>query len=372
MKGKNNSKEKKKPHHPGQALLTWYYGNKRNLPWRQTTDPYKIWLSEVILQQTRVDQGLPYYERFVEKYPDVKSLASARMEEVAKLWQGLGYYTRAQNLHGAAKQVCKELKGKFPTCYAELKKLKGVGDYTASAVASISSGEMVPAIDGNAFRVFSRLFEITEPIDKPATREIFRELAIELMTGLPSGDFNQAVMELGALVCRPKNPDCPSCPLRDYCPSRSGAWENLPVKGVKKKPLEMGLHYLLFFSGTRVLMQRRGRSGLWKNLCDFPSLNHAPIGFKEAPSEELNEKITEIWGPNAAMAQFGKPESLEIKLTHLLTHRKISAEFWRLHVHGKHVTTADKSFFWIPADQVSEQALPKLLEKFLDKIPSLT
>ena len=364
MKRKKRSVSKNAPHPAAVSLLHWYKENKRDLPWRQTGNPYKIWLSEVILQQTRVEQGLPYYERFVERFPDVKSLAQAQMEEVAKLWQGLGYYTRAQNLHEAAIQVCKDFNGEFPTVYHELMKLKGVGDYTASAVASISAGETVPAIDGNAYRVFSRLFVIEEPIDKPATRKIFRRVALDLMIGLPAGDFNQAVMELGARICKPRRPDCSSCPLLAFCPSKTGKWENLPVKSKKKKLMEMNLHYLLFFNGDKVLMQRRGKTGLWKNLTDFPSVENPPEHRINPDNPNFIDKIREIWGAQQGLEVFSKPEPYQWILSHALTHRRIKAEFWKIKMRGATILPSGNDYFWIHIKDAPKQALPKIMEKF--------
>jgi A/G-specific adenine glycosylase len=365
MKGKNNRRSKNNPHPAALLLLKWYSQNRRDLPWRQSRDPYKIWLSEIILQQTRVEQGLPYYERFVERFPQVKKLAAANMQEIAKLWQGLGYYSRAQNLHDAALQVCEEFGGVFPCQYQSLIKLKGVGDYTASAVASIAGGESVPALDGNAFRVFSRLFDIHEPIDKPASRVIFRETAFDMMKDLPAGDFNQAIMDLGALICKPVKPLCTSCPVQDFCPSKLGGWKNLPVKKPKNKAKVIELHYLVFLSGEDVLMQQRGKSGLWKNLCDFPALSTAPLAEDGSYSDDFTEKLNELWGENLKKISLLQPEKCGARITHLLTHRKISAEFWRINITGKRPNPAQKSFFWTLKQDIEKQALPKLLEKFL-------
>lgn len=367
MKGKKPKDSKSKPHPATLLLLQWYGQNKRELPWRQSRDPYKIWLSEIILQQTRVEQGLPYYERFVERFPEVQQLAAADMQEVAKLWQGLGYYSRAQNLHHAAFQVCEEFGAIFPSDYDSLIKLKGVGDYTASAIASIAGGEIVPALDGNAFRVFSRLFDIHEPIDKPASRAIFRESALAMMEGVPPGDFNQAVMDLGATLCKPHNPICNSCPVRDFCPSKSGEWKKLPVKNPKNKAREMQIHYLIFSHDMRVLMQQRGKKGLWKNLCDFPAISKTPISEDQNFSADFKEKLNEIWGEKQIKKVRFEPENCGITVSHLLTHRKIKAEFWRIKMMGKCPEAAATSFFWIPEEDVEKQAIPKILEKFLQK-----
>src|SRR5690606_29978884 len=198
-------------------ILIWSDKNKRNLPWRNTRDPYQIWLSEIILQQTRVIQGTNYFLAFTEKFPRIENLANAQEQEILRLWQGLGYYSRARNLHFTAKHIVKELNGKFPDSFQELLKLKGVGEYTAAAIASIAFNETVPAVDGNVFRVFSRYFNIHRDISLPKTRKYFFELGKETIDQNRPGDFNQAVMELGATVCTPKNPKCEICPVNESC-----------------------------------------------------------------------------------------------------------------------------------------------------------
>jgi A/G-specific adenine glycosylase len=198
-------------------LISWFYGYKRDLPWRNTRNPYKIWLSEVILQQTRVNQGMDYYLKFVEEFPTVRHLAEATEEKVLKLWQGLGYYSRARNLHNAAKYISYELDGIFPTSYHELLKLKGVGRYTAAAIASMAFDERVAVVDGNVFRVLSRIYGVKTPIDSSKGYSDFFDLANELMEDAPAGDFNQAIMEFGAIHCTPKQPNCKDCIFSDVC-----------------------------------------------------------------------------------------------------------------------------------------------------------
>ncbi|HYG19647.1 MAG TPA: A/G-specific adenine glycosylase, partial [Ohtaekwangia sp.] len=219
-------------------VVEWYDQNKRDLPWRQTRDPYKVWLSEVILQQTRVSQGLPYYLKFIEQYPDVHALAAASEQEVLRCWQGLGYYTRARNLHKCAKQVASAHRGIFPTSFAELKTLPGIGDYTAAAIASISFGEQVAVVDGNVFRVLARIFGIDKPINSPEGKNHFSTLANALISKHPQPDiYNQAVMEFGALHCVPKNPLCDSCPFKGICVAAMQELQHaLPVK-LKAKPV---------------------------------------------------------------------------------------------------------------------------------------
>ena len=217
-------------------LKQWYLQNKRELPWRSTQDPYKIWLSEIIMQQTRVEQGLPYYLRFTEAYPNVHSLANAPEQEVLKLWQGLGYYSRARNLHTTAIRVSKELDGNFPDHYKELKTLKGVGDYTASAIASFCFNEPVAVVDGNVYRVLSRVFGVETPINSTQGIKEFKALAQELIDHKDPATFNQAIMEFGAIQCKPQNPLCETCPFNDVCLAlKNDQIKELPVKIKKTK-----------------------------------------------------------------------------------------------------------------------------------------
>ena len=212
-------------------LIKWYNFNKRELPWRSTSDPYKIWLSEIILQQTQVNQGLSYYLKFVEEFQTVKDLAKAPADKVMKLWQGLGYYSRARNLHEAAKNIVNEHKGEFPKAYEDIRALKGVGDYTAAAIASIAYNLPYAVVDGNVYRVLSRIFGIETPIDSTSGKKEFNELANELLTKKNPADYNQAIMEFGALYCRPKNPDCTNCIFNDKCEAyRLNKINLLPVK----------------------------------------------------------------------------------------------------------------------------------------------
>jgi len=198
-------------------ILSWYGQNARNLPWRGTQDPYKIWLSEIILQQTRVAQGLPYYNKFVQNYPNIASFAEANEDEILHLWQGLGYYSRARNMHSCAKTICTEYDGKFPSTYSELKKLKGIGDYTAAAISSFAFNEKKPAIDGNIIRIISRIYGIFHTPYTKESRDTIDSISRELIEHAPPANYNQAMMEFGALQCVPKNPDCSQCPVADFC-----------------------------------------------------------------------------------------------------------------------------------------------------------
>ncbi|MFD2908316.1 A/G-specific adenine glycosylase [Flavobacterium ardleyense] len=253
------------------SLVQWYLQNKRDLPWRDTTNPYFIWLSEIMLQQTRVAQGLPYFISFIEAFPTVFDLANAEEEQVLKLWQGLGYYSRARNLHGTAKYVANELNGVFPDNYSELLKLKGVGEYTAAAIASFSYDEPVAVLDGNVYRVLSRYFNMDNDISDSKTKKVFQALAQELILKDRPALFNQAIMEFGALQCVPKSPDCENCIFSDSC----GALQykkvgELPVKSKKTKVTNKYFNYLILkdVDGKFIVQKREGK-GIWENLYEF-------------------------------------------------------------------------------------------------------
>jgi A/G-specific adenine glycosylase len=367
MKGKNKRESKNSAHPLTLALVNWYSVNQRDLPWRQSKDPYIIWLSEVILQQTRVEQGLPYFLRFSEAFPDVQSLATADMQHVAKLWQGLGYYSRAQNLHTAAKQVLEDFHGIFPNRYHDLIKLKGVGEYTAAAVASIAAEEPVPALDGNAFRVFSRLFEIKEFPDKPGGRMVFRQAALSLIEGVSPSDFNQAVMELGALVCKPLNPLCSSCPLREFCPSKHGGWENLPLKKNKPAVKKMDIHYLVLTSENRVLMQKRGKEGLWKNLHDFPMLEEIRTAAGPSIENAIKQWIIQNLKKKKDIERFKILNNRPLAIEHQLTHRKITARFWELSLEANDPKPRHSNLYWLNMTEMEKAPVPKIIEKYLSK-----
>ena len=256
------------------SLIHWYLQNKRDLPWRNTTNPYSIWLSEIMLQQTRVAQGLPYFLSFTDAFPTIFDLANADEEQVLKLWQGLGYYSRARNLHATAKHIAFELNGEFPPTYKELLKLKGVGEYTAAAIASFSYNEPVAVLDGNVFRVLSRYFNVDSDISLPKTKTEFQQLAQEVLDKKNPAVFNQAIMEFGALQCVPKNPDCNSCVLNSSCAAlQHKKVSELPVKSKKTKVTNRYLNYLILKdSDSNYIVQKREGKGIWENLYEFPLL----------------------------------------------------------------------------------------------------
>jgi A/G-specific adenine glycosylase len=272
-------------------LIHWYELNKRNLPWRNLNDPYKIWLSEIILQQTRVVQGLPYYLKFVEKYPDVQSFAAAPIQEILRLWQGLGYYRRARNMHQTAQIVVNEHGGVFPSAYKDLLKLKGIGKYTAAAIASFAANEPVAVIDGNVYRVLSRVFGIEEDISSAKSQKIFEAIAYELLPKAQAGIYNQALMEFGALHCVPQNPDCMFCIFSLECEARKqGKQKLLPIKEKKLKIKHRYIHYLVFRYKDGFLMKERGKNDIWEGLHDFAAIETS-VDDSENVFQEIQKSI---------------------------------------------------------------------------------
>lgn len=272
---------------PASELIRWYETNGRDLPWRQTRDPYRIWLSEIILQQTRIDQGRAYWEKFVERFPTVHDLAQADHDTVMKMWEGLGYYSRARNLHHTAKVVSEEMNGIFPDHWKGLIKLKGIGPYTARAIGSISFGNKTAVIDGNVFRVATRYLADFSPIDIPQTRNILQEKLDGWVANADAAAFNQAIMDLGAMVCTPRNPACSICPIHSNCKAYAvGCMEELPVKAKKLKRKYQYLEFFLVGTETQhVLVRRRPMKGIWAGLWEIPSLEVQEKDWNRAERE---------------------------------------------------------------------------------------
>jgi A/G-specific adenine glycosylase len=305
-------------------VVEWYQGNHRKLPWRETRDPYRIWLSEVILQQTRVSQGLPYYTRFVERYPRINDLAAASEQEVLRLWQGLGYYSRARNLIKCAKAVVARHCGLLPDTPEELKSLPGIGDYTAAAIASFAFGRPVAVLDGNVFRVLARFFGLEHDVTKVETRKLFTRLANQLVDKSSPDVYNQAIMEFGALCCTPKSPRCSECVLSANCVAANNNLQaTLPIKERKKVPRKRYFYYFVIMSKDRIAMKRRSEKDIWRNLYDFYLL--------EPPRRRPVKKLIEndLWLKKITR---DKPQ-IEISSTykHNLTHQAISAKFITLY-----------------------------------------
>jgi len=334
-------------------ILNWYRVNLRDLPWRGNKNPYSIWLSEIILQQTQVIQGLPYYNAFIKKFPEINNLAKADEEVILKLWQGLGYYSRARNLHFAAKQVVNDFGGVFPQNYSELLKLKGVGDYTAAAIASIAYGEVVPTIDGNVLRVISRVFDIDLPVDTNEGKKAIKDLMLELIDKKNPGDFNQAVMELGAKVCKPKNPDCMVCPLQEKCLSfdKQNFLER-PVKSKKVKVTDIFIDYLLIKNVNGIVLQQRDNKGIWKNLYEFPNV----VSKSEFKNLSHLSKLLKSYSKEEADILFDN------EIIHKLTHRTLHIRFFRCQI--KENPLRDLVLF----KDVDNKPVPKPIETFLIKL----
>ncbi|MBL0735737.1 A/G-specific adenine glycosylase [Flavobacterium sp. GN10] len=309
-------------------LIKWYLQNKRDLPWRKTVNPYHIWLSEIMLQQTRVAQGMPYFFSFTKEFPTVKDLADASEEKVLKLWQGLGYYSRARNLHKTAQYISNDLNGVFPDSYKELLKLKGVGEYTAAAIASFSYNELVPVVDGNVFRVLSRYFDIESDIALPATKKEFTALAQELMPKDNPALFNQAIMEFGAMQCVPKSSDCSVCVFNESCAAlQKGKVNMLPVKSKKLKVTNRYFNYLILEDVLgNTLIQKRTQKGIWHNLYEFPLLEtQSIVGFDEVSKRAKEEIFSEY-------TIISIEDCSESTIVHKLSHQHLHIQFWKIKV----------------------------------------
>lgn len=312
------------------SLQQWYLQNKRDLPWRKTVDPYTIWLSEIMLQQTRVAQGTPYFLSFIRAFPSVFDLAKANEEQVLKLWQGLGYYSRARNLHKTAQYVAHELSGIFPDNYNDLLKLKGVGEYTAAAIASFSYNEVVPVVDGNVFRVLSRYFNIETDIAAASAKKEFAALAFELMPKDDPALFNQAIMEFGALQCVPKSPNCGICIFNSSCAAlQKKKVDLLPVKSKKLKVRNRFFNYLVVSDDNdNTIIQKRTAKGIWHNLYEFPLIEtDAPEDF-----DFIAANIKDGFFKNNSVTSI--EDCNEKNIIHKLSHQHLHIKFWKIRVDG--------------------------------------
>lgn len=339
-------------------ILTWYRENPRDLPWRGTLDPYKIWLSEIILQQTRVAQGLPYYYAFVETYPTVKDLALAQEEEVLRLWQGLGYYSRARNLHTCAKSIWFEMNGEFPKTYDELIKLKGVGSYTASAIASFAYGEVKAVVDGNVFRVLARYFGIEIDIAGSKAKKEFEALANQIIPKDQPGEYNQAMMDFGARLCTPKNPGCDICPVKASCFALSyNMVSDLPVKINKVKIKERHFHYYVIKCGSNWVWKKRTSGDIWEGLFDFP---------QEESSLDTQSPTIDI--PSSSKEQI---HSFPKNYRHILSHQRLNAVFSEVEIKEENLDKLEdwcekEGFMLVAEDKIEYLAKPKLIVNFLN------
>lgn len=335
------------------SLLAWYHQNKRDLPWRNTQNPYFIWLSEIILQQTRVKQGLPYYQRFIEEFPTIQAFAEAETEQILRVWQGLGYYSRARNMHETARIIWHEYQGNFPTSYQELLQLKGIGPYTAAAIAAFAFQEPVAAVDGNVFRVLARIFGIETDIQSTKARKEFTELANSLLPASQAADFNQAMMEFGATQCVPQSPVCLFCPAQNICFAfQHNAQSVFPVKEKKTKVRPRFFHYWIAQStDKKVLMKKRTAKDIWQDLYEFPLVE---------VDELTNEPCFPDWiHPEIVVQNFST-------VTHLLSHQKLFITFWK-------INTSDKSpaYEWYSEAEVEALPKPIVIEQVWNKYKAI-
>ena len=347
-----------------QELLSWYNQHRRDLPWRDTKDPYRIWLSEIILQQTRVAQGLPYYRRFLEAYPALQNLAEAPLQEVLRLWQGLGYYSRARNLHRCARTIVNDFGGQFPKEYGQLLTLPGIGDYTASAIASFAFGQREPVVDGNVFRVISRVFGIESDIAKPATRRQFKELGRQLISEEHPDKFNQAIMEFGALQCTPRQPACHLCPFHASCYAyQNKIVHQLPRKSKRTTTRSRYFNYYLVRYQDRILMKERTTKDIWQGLFDFLLLES---GQHQSPLNGL-----ETCMPDASLMHETAVMEPSDTYRHKLTHQDIYARFTEVKLQNAAQLKSWMEAFELEEFHLQEIAqLPKpiLIDKYLKAV----
>lgn len=342
-----------------EKLINWYQVNGRVLPWRDTSDPYVIWLSEIILQQTRVEQGMPYFYRFLEEFPIVTKFAAADQELILRLWQGLGYYSRARNMQKAAKMVIEEFGGVFPRKYEQVIRLPGVGEYTAAAISSFSSNEFRAVVDGNVYRVLSRYFGISEPINTSSGKKLFAHLAHEMLDQHHPGTYNQAIMDFGAIQCKPKNPDCGQCIFRLECAAYNHGQINvLPVKLKGRASRNRYFHYFIIADKKGLLMVQRGNKDVWASLYEFPMYESE----KNLNIDELRDTLSTLryFGENVNLISIGG------QVKHILSHQNIYAHFY--FVDGI-ASIADKKsvgnyYLWEKLDKLAKH---KLIFSFLEK-----
>ncbi|MFH0760696.1 MAG: A/G-specific adenine glycosylase [Bacteroidota bacterium] len=320
----------------GPDLLDWYDKNRRSLPWRGSRNPYVIWISEIIFQQTRIGQGTSYFLRFIERFPDILSLALAEEDEVLRLWQGLGYYSRARNLMSTARKIMTDYNGQFPSDFKLISELKGIGDYTASCITSICFQMPNAAVDGNVFRVLSRLFADSTPINSGAGKKRFKELAQSLITPDRPGDFNEAMMDLGAMICTPRSPICLECPLTRLCKAYSSTTQvSYPVKTAGRMRSVRLMEYVLVKSDERILVRKRTGAGIWKGLYELPSPASGASGLPEIS-----------------------------RIIHPLSHADLDIRFYQTGEPDTDVA-AEKDLIWIEIEKISQYPFPKPLADFI-------
>ena len=320
-----------------ETLISWYDDHKRDLPWRGETDPYKIWVSEIILQQTRVQQGWDYYHRFLDNFPNVKTLAEADEEKVLKVWQGLGYYSRARNMHAAAREIMAEHHGIFPQTYDKIRSLKGIGNYTAAAIASIAFHLPYPAVDGNVIRIISRIFGICDDVTQPTVLKRITAICETEIDPAQPGVFNQAAMDFGAMQCVPRNPKCNECPFQSNCYAfKNNLTDTLPIKKKKGESKHRFFHFTIYLSDNQTIIEKRTGSDIWKNMYQFP----------------LTETDSEKW-----------PEKPVFVTREVLSHQIIHAAYYVKNVKKLPKTAENQSV--IDFDEIEKLPMPKIMTLFL-------
>jgi A/G-specific adenine glycosylase len=332
--------------------IDWYRQNKRDLPWRNTKNPYKIWLSEIILQQTRVDQGMNYYLKFIRNYPTIFDLANANEHEVLNDWQGLGYYSRARNLHFTAKHIASELNGIFPNQYSEIIKLKGIGEYTAAAISSFSFDLPHAVLDGNVYRVLSRVFDIATPIDSTEGKKEFQNLANELIDKDNPAIYNQSIMEFGAMLCTPVNPNCENCPLTEKCLSfANNTIKERPLKEKKTKVRNRYFNFAIFKENDQILIEKRTSKDIWQHLYQFP--------LYETEKEMSNEDAISFFQETIDLnpSDFSKP------IKHILSHQRIFTVFY---IFNQLPNKKGKNWIQIDKSLIDNYPLPRVIDRFLE------
>ena len=333
-------------------LLKWYERHGRTLPWRETRDPYPIWLSEVILQQTRIQQGMAYWERFMQRFPTVDALAAASEDEVLRLWQGLGYYSRARHLHAAARQIVE--RGGFPATLEGIRSLKGVGDYTAAAVASFAFGLPAAAVDGNAYRVMARYFGIETPINSTEGKKVFAALAAQLLPRDRAADYNQAVMDFGATWCTPQSSRCADCPLAEACVAwREGRVGLLPVKERKVKMQTRHITYIYVRCHGMTALRRRGPGDIWQGLWE-------PVCYETGAGEQAARELS------ALLQSTAPPRLIKKDVKHVLTHRILMADFYLWEPDSR--PALPDGYVWIAEENLDSYAVPRLVERVIFEV----
>jgi len=345
-------------------LIEWYQVHKRSLPWRDTGDPYRIWMAEIIFQQTRIEQGIQYYHKFLERFPDVSSLALADEDEVLLAWQGLGYYARARNMHKAAGEILHRYGGEFPGDYDRLRKLKGIGDYTAAAILSVAFGQPLAVVDGNVQRVFARLFALEAPQNSTRLKKMVCDISTMILDPSRPGIYNQAVMDFGAMVCKPARPACSQCPLAVHCSAnKKGLAACLPVKASKNAPSERCFNYLVFGFREKgepyIYMNKRTGDDIWKNLHDFPLVESARL-----------LSVAKVRNYLAKSMPGNGHKVVSIKASadyhHQLTHRVIRARFFDIRLKRRlPVRKLPGNAFAVALQDMEKYARPRLIEKYL-------